>query len=128
MNGDDVTHRPPDGDRAGETPIDFRALDPTTDAAWLRAEISRIMRDDRVARSPSVARVLTVWTSRALIAAVVVLAVSAAAALHTPASAPPTTAEILGIPRPLVKLATTTRRATMSDLAQALNTGTPYAR
>ena len=101
---------------------DLSPLDPLRDTARFNDTVGAIVRDGLDARSHALFTVLDGWMRPALAAAALVIALSLPAALRAPTPRLVTTAEILGIPRALIDLASTTRQPSLVELARALGT------
>jgi hypothetical protein len=111
----------------GDT-ADLSPLDPLRDPAAFDDIVRAIVHDGFDARAHALFTVLDGWTRPALAAAAVVIALSLPAVWRAPTPRLVTTAEILGIPRPLIELASTTRQPSLVELARALGPGGPDGR
>ncbi len=103
--------------------LDFSALDPRHDAPRFDDRVRAIVRDGFEARRRSVFTVLDGWLPPALAAAAVIVVVSLPTIVRHSSPQPVSTAEILGVPGTLIDLAMMTRQPSVTDLADALDTG-----
>ncbi|HEY5063081.1 MAG TPA: hypothetical protein VII52_16190 [Gemmatimonadaceae bacterium] len=101
---------------------DLSPVDPLRDSLRFDDTVRAIVRDGFDARPHALVTVLGGWMRPALAAAAVIIALSLPVALRAPTPPSLTTAEILGIPRALIDLASTTRQPSLVELARALGT------
>ena len=111
-----------------DDPLDLSLLDPTRDEARFHRRVGTIVRDGLAERQRDLFVVLDGWMRPALVAAAVVIVFSLLSVLRPPLPRSATTAEVLGIPQEIVDLATSSRQASLDDIADALDTGASYAR
>lgn len=106
--------------------LDFSLLDPTRDEAGFDARVGAIVRDAAIASQSDLSSQIVSWARPALAAAAVIAAVAIyPLTRHDRGSggAPPaTTADILGIPAPVIRLAQSGNAPGVDELAEALNT------
>jgi len=117
-----------------DSPLDLSPLDPTRDRVAFDARVAAIARDAvqvaHAGRDTTPLTMLAAWTRPALAAAAALVALALPPLLRDrplPARAI-STAEILGVPRPLIELATSSTPPGVVDLVDALNTDAAHAR
>ena len=116
-------------DERDDERIDFSALAARHDPARLDAAVRAIVADGLRARRRDVSSILGQWLPHALAAAALIAAVLLPAVRRSAAPRAPqpsvSTAQILGVPQPLIDLVTSTPRPSLEDLARALNAEVP---
>ena len=117
-----------------DSPLDLSALDPTHDRVAFDARVAAIARDAaqvaRAGRDSTPLAILAAWMRPALAAAAALVALALPPLIRDrplPARSI-STAEILGVPRPLIELATSSTLPGVLDLVDALNTDAAHAR
>jgi hypothetical protein len=116
-----------------DSPLDLSPLDPARDRSAFDARVAAIVREAvHVApgRDSTPLAMLAAWTRPALAAAAALVALALPSLIRQrpqPARAI-STAEILGVPRPLIESATSSTPPGVVDLVDALNADAPHGR